>query len=145
MARAHVGHRTDRFFDTVFVYAGVLFVAMLFAAAAAAGSLPAAIEYQSGRVPSSSAVELDRALAYSLLFTFGIKAAGVFMMVTSTIAYRTGGLARWFVYASWALAGILLFSVSFFQLVVLVFPIWVAAVSLVILFRGGIRDEPGGA
>jgi len=40
------------------------------------------------------------------------------------------------------LAGILLFSVSFFELVILVFPLWVAAVSLVILFRGGIRDEP---
>jgi hypothetical protein len=38
VARSHIGHRTDRFFDTVFLGSGVLFVAMLFTAAAAAGA-----------------------------------------------------------------------------------------------------------
>ena len=35
---------------------------------------------------------------------------------------------------------IMLFSVSFFRIVVLLFPLWVAAVSLVILFTARVPD-----
>jgi hypothetical protein len=87
-------------------------------------------------------VDLARALAYSLLFTFAVKAAAVFMMVTSTLGLQTKGLPRWLVYISWVLAAVLLFSVSFYALIILVFPAWVAAISIVILFLGGIREEP---
>jgi hypothetical protein len=86
--------------------------------------------------PVSGAVDLTRALAYSLLFTFGVKAAAVFMTVGSTIGLRTGGLPRWLVYVSWALALVLLLSVSFYSLLILVFPAWVAAVSIHILRVG---------
>jgi hypothetical protein len=122
VARSQIGHRADRFFDTVFLGSGVLFVAMVFAGAAAAGALSAAIEYQNAGVPSSGAVEFARALAYSLLFTFGVRVAGVFMMVTSTIGLRTGRLSRWLVYSSWLLAAVLLFSVAFYELIILIFP-----------------------
>ncbi len=145
VARSHIGHRTDRFFDTVFLGSGVLFVAMMFTAAAAAGAFSAAIRFQDASAPITGAVDLTRALAYSLLYTFAVKVAGVFMIVTSTIGFQTRGLPRWLVFISWVLAAVLLFSVSFYALIILVFPAWVAAISIAILSFGGVPDqrEPG--
>lgn len=145
VARHRVSDRGDRFFDTVFLGSGVLFVAMLFAWAAAAGSVPAGIQFHNDAAPSPGGLALVRALADAFLFTFGVKSAGVFMMVTSTIGLRTGRLPRWFVYPSWLLAAFLLFSVSFFEPIVLVFPIWVAALSLLILLGKGLPQPPGAA
>jgi hypothetical protein len=145
VVRGHVGHRADRFFDTVFLGSGVLFVSLLFAAAASAGALAAAVGFQDGNAPSSGAVELARALADSLLFTFGVKSAAVFMIVTSTMAFRTGALPRWLVFVSWALAAVLLISVSFYELLIIVFPGWVAAISVNVLFFGGAPEEPATA
>lgn len=136
VTRSQIGHAADRFFDTVFLGSGALFVAMLFAAAAAAGALSAAVRFEDVGAPASSEVDVARALAYSLLFTFAVKAAGVFMMVTSTIAYKTRRLPRGLVYVSWALAVVILFSVSFYELLILVFPFWVAAISVVVLVVG---------
>ena len=67
------------------------------------------------------------------------------MIVTSTIGFQTRGLPRWLVYISWVLAAVLLFSVSFYALIILVFPAWVAAISIAILSFGGVPDqrEPG--
>ena len=137
VARSHVGRQTDRFFDTVFLGSGILFVAMLFTAAAASGAFSAALRFQDVDSPVSGAVDLTRALAYSLLFTFGLKAAAVFMFVTSTIGFQTRGLPRWLVYVSWTVAALMLVSVSFWAPIVFVFPAWVTAISLVILFVGG--------
>jgi hypothetical protein len=136
VVRSHVVHHTDRFFDTVFVASGVLVVAMIFAAGAAAGSLATIIRFGNARLPSPGAIELAHGLSYALLYTFAVKMAGVFMMVTSTIGFRTRRLSRWLVYATWALAAFLLLSISFYQLALLVFPAWVAVLSLLILFQG---------
>jgi hypothetical protein len=145
VARKHISRQTDLFFDTVFLASGVLFVAMLFAAAAASGAISAGIRFQNGHPPTPGGLELARALAYALLFTFGVKAAGVFMMTTSTIGRRTGRLPRWFVFPSWVLAAVLLFSVAFYEALVLVFPIWVTALSILVLIRGGETEEPVGS
>jgi hypothetical protein len=145
VARSSVGHRSDRFFDTVFLGSGMLFVAMTFASGAAAGTIAAAVRFQDANLPSSGAVELARGLAYSFLYTFAIKMAGVFMLVTSTLGLRTGGLSRWLVYVSWLLAAVLLVSVSYYELIILIFPLWVAGVSIAILFFGRVpADEPAG-
>ena len=63
------------------------------------------------------------------------------MIVTSTIGLRTGTLPRWLVLAGYVIALILLIAVSFFRLSVLLFPAWVAAVSIVILVSKRPLDE----
>ena len=132
--RNHVGAHEDQFFATVFLGSGLLFVAMLFAAAAAAGAPLVATKFQGSPVPSPDAVELARALAYAFLYVYGVRMAAVFMIVVSTIAHRTAVLPRWLEVVGYAIAAVMLLSVSFFKIVVLLFPVWVAAVSLVILF-----------
>ena len=138
--RSHLGDREDQFFATVFLGSGLLFVAMLFAAAAAAGAPLAAVKFQGAPLPSPDAIGLARALAYTFLYVYGVRSAAVFMIAVSTIAYRTASLPRWLVVIGYVLAVVMLFSVSFFKIVVLLFPLWVAAVSLVILFTAQVPD-----
>jgi hypothetical protein len=131
----------DRFFDTVFLGSALLFVAMLFAATAAAASLLASVKFLGAAAPSPDAVGVVRALAYTLFYVYALRAAAVFMIVSSTIALRRGALPRWLVVAGYVLALVLLLSVSYVSLLALVFPAWVTAVSIVIL-RGTRAPEP---
>lgn len=131
--RHHVSAFEDRFFDTALIGSGLLFVAMLFASAAAAGSIYAAVEFRDAPVPGPDAVGVARSLAYTFFYVYALRAAAVFMVVTSTVGRRTGGLPRWLTLAGYAVALVLLLSVSFAPIVALLFPAWVATVSIVIL------------
>jgi len=139
--RSHVGDREDRFFATVFLGSGLLFVAMLFAAAAAASAPLMAVKFQGAPLPSPDAIGLARALAYTFLYVYGVRAAAVFMISVSMLALRTGSLPRWLVIVGFVVAVIMLFSVSFFKFVVLLFPLWVAAVSIVVLFTARLSSD----
>ena len=130
--RSQVGELEDRLFATV-LGSGLLFVAMLFAAAAAAAAPLASVRFQDAPAPSPDAVGFARALGYTLLYVYGVRAAAVFVLVTSTIGLRTGTMPRWLVVVGYATGLVLLFSVAFFKAVLLLFPAWVAVLSVVIL------------
>lgn len=131
--RSHLGEREDRFFATVLLGSGILFVAMLFAASAAAGSLVAGVKFLDEPPPSADAVVLGRSLGFSLLFVFGVRIAAVFMLVVSTIGLRTGFLPRWLVVAGYICGLAFLVSATYVELLALLLPVWVSAVSIVIL------------
>lgn len=135
--RARIGAREDRFFATVFLGSGILFVALFFGALAAGGAVIAAIKFQGAPPPSPDTFVFARGLAYAFLYIFAMRAAAVFTAVVSTIALRTGALPRWLAFVGYALALVLLLGVSFTRWTVLLFPCWVAAVSVVILLRHG--------
>ena len=80
-----------------------------------------------------------RALAFAFLFTFGVRAGAVFMLVVSTIGLRTGFLPRWLVVAGYLGGVVFLFTVTYVELLVLIFPAWVTAVSVVIVGTGDRR------
>jgi len=63
------------------------------------------------------------------------------MISVSMLALRTGSLPRWLVIVGFVVAVIMLFSVSFFKFVVLLFPLWVAAVSIVVLFTARLSSD----
>jgi hypothetical protein len=65
--------------------------------------------------------------------TFGMKMAAIFIFVTSTIGLRTAVLARWVSFAGFALGLILLFAITDFAWIALLFPCWVLFVSAYIL------------
>jgi hypothetical protein len=142
--RSHIGEREDQFFATVFLGSGLLFVAMLFAAAAAAGAPLASVKFQGAPVPSPDAIGLARALAYTFLYVYGVRVAAVFVISVSTLALRTGSLPRWLAIVGYPIAIVMLLSVSFFKLVVVLFPLWVAAVSLGILFTARMPEAEQG-
>ena len=57
------------------------------------------------------------------------------MLVTSTIGLRTGFLPRWLIVAGYLGGLVFLLSVTYVESLVLIFPAWVTAVSVVILRR----------
>ena len=141
--RSHLGDREDQFFATVFLGSGLLWVAMLFAAAAASGAPLAGVKFQGAPLPSPDTIGFARALGYTFLYVYGVRTAAVFVIAVSTLAYRTRAFPRWLVIVGYVIALIMLFSVSFFKFMVLLFPLWVTAVSIVILLNAPAARVPG--
>ena len=138
-----IGAREDRFFSTVFLGSGLLFVAMLFVAAGVGGALLAAVKFQDEPVPSAETVVTIRSLAFGFLFVYAMRMAAVFMIVVSTIGRRLGVFPRWLVVSGYAAALVLVLNVTYSGVLVLVFPAWVAAVSIVILNASARRTRAG--
>ncbi|MGW6904734.1 hypothetical protein [Streptomyces sp. NPDC054940] len=123
--REQVGEGEDRFFATVFLGSGLVFVATLFGAAAAAGTV--LDETQQG-------APFGRDFAYTLLTTYAMRMAAVFIITTSTIGRRLGALPRPLVVLGY-LAGLTLLVVGAdVPWSELVFPAWALVVSLNILW-----------
>jgi MFS family permease len=135
--RDRLGEREDKFFATVFFGSGLLFLAMLFAAAAVAGALIISFEAAPAQLINSATFHFARATAYSLMNIYTIKMAGVFMITTSTIAICTGFAPRWLAMLGYALSLLLLFGSYYLSWSFIVFPLWVLAMSIHIFF-----DDP---
>ncbi|MFZ1828690.1 MAG: hypothetical protein WAW42_07980 [Candidatus Competibacteraceae bacterium] len=131
--RDRLGEREDRFFATVFLGSGLLFLAMLFMSAAMVGGLIIAYTAEPTRIVGSTTFTSARAIAYEVMNIYAIKMAGVFMIATSTLALRTRFIARWIAFLGYAFALLLLFSSRHIEGILMVFPLWVLLISLYIL------------
>ena len=140
--RDRIGHREDRLFATVFLGSGLLFVAMLFVAAAVAGGLFAAASRSSGP-PAADVLVLGRDITGLILNVYSMRMAAVFTLTTVTIARRTEIVSRWLTVAGVVAALVLLVVVSFTDWVELLFPAWILALSIDILVAGP-KVSPGG-
>jgi hypothetical protein len=129
--RDRIGAHEDRFFATVFLGSGLLFVGMLFVAAAVAGGLLAAVS--SSGAPGADTLTLGRNVTSVLLNVYSMRMAAVFTLTTVTIARRTGIVSRWLTVAGVATALVLLVGVGISPWVELLFPAWILAVSIDIL------------
>jgi hypothetical protein len=136
VVRDRVGEREDKFFATVFLGSGLLFIAMVFAGAAALGGLVAGNRFGTASPTDVATVGFARSVGYSFMFVYAAKVAGVFAIATSTILRRTRW-PRWTYLSGYLAALILIFSITFFEPVVLIFPAWVAAISLYVLLSDG--------
>lgn len=131
--RDRLGEREDRFFATVFLGSGLLFLAMLFVAAAMIGAIIIVFLAAPERLLGSASFTLARAIAYEIMNIYAIRMAAVFMIATSTLALRTGFIARWIAFLGYALALLLLLSSRYVEGILVVFPLWVLLVSVQIL------------
>jgi hypothetical protein len=140
--RDRLGEAEDRFFATVFFGSGLLFLAMLFAAAATVGALLSAFfATQSQELIGSPTFHFARAAAYSLVNVYMIKMASVFMITTSTLSINTRLAPRWLAVLGFALAVILLFGSFYISWSFLAFPLWVFLLSAFILRDAYRRDN----
>jgi len=130
--RDRIGQREDRFFATVFLGSGLLFVAMLFVATAVAGGLFAEASRSSGP-PGPDALALGRDISGLLVNVYSMRMAAVFTLTTVTIARRTEIVSRWLTVAGIAAALVLLISIGLSAWVELLFPAWILALSIDIL------------
>jgi hypothetical protein len=133
VVRSSLGHREDRFFDTVFVGSGLMFVAMLFAAAAV---LMATLSLTEAGAPEDLASPIQAwALASALLGSFGARMAAVFALAVSTAGRRLGSLPRWLSLLGYLTGALLLLTPPLPRWAQLLFPLWVMAISIQVLAR----------
>jgi len=129
--RDRIGEHEDRFFATVFLGSGLLFLAMLFASAAIAGGL--LVSYGAAPSLERGMYTFGRAVTYEVVNVYAMKMAGVFMISTATISVRTRIMPRWMSLLTYVVALVLLLSIGFVAWAILLFPLWVLLISVYIL------------
>lgn len=140
--RDRSGRNEDRFFATIFLGSGLLFLAMLFIAAAIVGAMLFAFAHRP-ELAGSATFHLGRAFAYIIMNIYAIKMAGVFIITTSTVALYTGFAPRWIAVLGFGLAVLLLLGGSYVRGILVILPIWVFLVSVHILVDN-LRRPPRG-
>jgi len=133
VVRDRLADAEDRLFATVFLGSGLLFLAMMFIAAAVFGAIVIVHVARPGNLADSAAFALARAFAYTIVNIYALKMAAVFMLITSTIAVRTAFVARWMAAPGFAMALFLLFASQWFDWSFVVFPLWALLISVYIL------------
>ena len=141
MLRDRIGPHEDRFFATVFLGSGLLFLAMLFTMAAVAGGIIMVYGAAPGTLMTSGLYQFGRTVTQQIMQVYTMKMAGVFMISTCTISIRTGIFPRWMAFLGYALALVLLLSLGYLSWVPLVFPLWVLLISVHILFAN-LKPKP---
>lgn len=145
--RDRLGQREDRFFATVFFGSALLFLAMLFAAAAVIGAVVLVASISTPHeLMNSATFRFARAASYIIANVYAIKMAAVFMISTSTVVIRTGIAPRWIAFLGFLLALMLLIGSFFISWSFAVLPFWVFLISAYILIdnlRGNSKADGG--
>ena len=132
--RDRLAQLEDRFFATVFLGSGLLFLAMLFAAAAVIGAIVLVASVSTPQeLMNSATFRFARAASYIIMNVYALKMAAVFMISTSTVVIRTGIAPRWIAFLGFALALMLLIGSFFVSWSFAVLPFWVFLISVYIL------------
>jgi len=135
VVRTQIGDAEDKFFATVYLGSGLLFVAMLFVMAALGGGLLSEAARRHGTLPLD-VWQFARPTTYSLLTNFGIRMAGIFIISTSSIGLRVGLIAqRWFARVGFLVGLFLVLVASSIPWIELLFPAWVLFLSVDLLIR----------
>src|SRR5262245_57262134 len=87
VVRDRIGQRDHRFFATVYLGSGLLFVGMLFVASAVTAAFLADVAVRAGLPQPIS--NLDRRIGAIVLHVYAIRMAAVFMVATAMIGLRT--------------------------------------------------------
>jgi hypothetical protein len=134
--RDRLGQLEDRFFATVFFGSGLLFLAMLFAAAAVLGGvILIAASAKPDELINSTTFQLARSFSYIFVNVYAIKMAGVFMISTSMVITYTRIVPRWTAVVGFVLALFLLVGSYWIGWSFVLFPIWVLILSTCILIE----------
>lgn len=143
VVRDRLAEAEDRLFATVFLGSGLLFLAMMFVATAVFGAIVLVHVAHPEALRDSPAFALARAFAYTLVNVYAIRMAGIFMLITSTIALRTAFIARWMAVPGFAMGLFLLFASQWFAWSFLVFPLWALLISVYLLVTSLAQDAEG--
>ena len=141
VVRDGFGRYEDRFFASVFLGSGLLFLAMMFVSTAVAAGLVAT---NSGVVdPGAHAevVDFGKMVVLSTSKTYAIRMAAVFMISAATIWLRTGLMPKWLALLTYLVAVAILVASDLTMWVTMAFPVWVLVVSGLFLARPNFKAE----
>jgi hypothetical protein len=126
--------RVNVLLSNIQLVAGIVYVALLFAALAASSVLAASAEFANGEIDPVVARQFPQ-YGSALLFVFSFRMAAMFVFTTSAIGRTSGILPRPFVWSGYAVGLFLLLSAGFETWFALVFPVWLLALSGILLVR----------
>jgi hypothetical protein len=127
----------DALLSTVQLLSAAVYVAVLFVATAVITAPAIAVDSGALAATDLAATRPLVITADTLLVVFGVRAAGVFVAAGTTRAWRAGLIPRWFAVVSYVLVLILFLTIARVRVVSLLFPAWVAIMSVVVLTRRG--------
>jgi hypothetical protein len=131
VVRDGFGGYEDKFFSSVFIGSGLLFLAMVFVGSA----VGAALTHGGG-----DSAEFGRMLLLTLSKTYALRMAAVFMISLATIWLKTGLMPKWLVVVTYVVAIGCILASEVTMWLTLAFPSWVLVVSLLLLNRSGVID-----
>jgi hypothetical protein len=132
--RRRVGERENRFFGTVFLGSALLLIGawlsagVLFAAPAIAGQ-------RYGLVPDADSVGMIQAGGITMGSVVATRLEAVFIISTTTVGRLSGAFRPWLVVTSYVIGLTLLLMPLPNGVLTWVFPFWVSAMSLTLLWR----------
>jgi hypothetical protein len=141
VVRDGFGRFEDRFFATVFLGSGLLFLAIMFVSTAVAAALVASNTGVTDPAAHAEVIAFGKGIVLSAAKTYAIRMAAVFMMSLATIWLKTGLMPRWLVVVSYLVAVALLIASDLSMWLMLTFPIWMLVVSGLLLIRAGLIDQ----
>jgi hypothetical protein len=140
VVRDGFGRLEDKFFASVFIGAGLLFLATMFVATAVGVALSSSHAFTQDPVAHAEVVAFGQVLMLTLTKTYALRMAAVFMISLATIWLKTGLMPRWLVAVTYLVALGLILSSDISMWLTLAFPIWVLMVSTLLLMRAGVID-----
>ncbi|WP_246230842.1 hypothetical protein [Mycolicibacterium sediminis] len=135
VVRDGLGFFEDRFFATVFLGSGLLFLATMFFATSVAAGLAA-----TGTDTDDETMVFAMTVVLGTCKTFGTRMAAVFMISLATIWMKTGLMPKWLVVLTYATAAAQMIAGELSMWVTAAFPVWVIVVSGLLLTRAGFRE-----
>jgi hypothetical protein len=133
MGRA-TGIRFSQVLGQVQFGAGLIFIALVFAATAALAATPASMQFASLQA-DPVAVRILPLYSSTLLVMFAMRMAAMFVFTTVSIGWATGLVPSWFRWLSYLVGVLLLLAATFAAWFVLLFAGWVFVLCGLILWR----------
>jgi hypothetical protein len=141
VVRRRLGQREDQLFATVFLSSGIALGLLTITAAVCAGAPTLVVHFGGAAGLDESTVALAHGLWFGLWGVGASRMAGVFMAATSTIGMRFDALPKWLSRLGFVLGALLGVTGAFAGPLDFLFPAWLAAVSLTLLFTRRRRRE----
>ena len=129
VSRQRLGRWEDRFISSLILGSGVLFLAMVFAAAGLAGALLAVYAKDPAGVPGSQIYLFIQSAVAKIFGIYALRMASVFLICQATAWLRHGLMPKWLALPTYLVALVLLFVASEEVWAVLIFPVWIFVIS----------------
>jgi hypothetical protein len=140
VVRDGFGRYEDRFFASVFLGSGYLFLAMMFVATSVAAALVSMNTGVTDPTAHAEVVNFGKMIVLATTKTYALRMAAVFMISSATIWLRTGLMPKWLAIVTYLVAIAILATSDVSMWVTLAFPVWVLVVSGLFLSRAGVID-----
>ncbi|MFI5610531.1 hypothetical protein [Amycolatopsis sp. NPDC051903] len=114
---------------------GVAFIILLFSGMAMAGAIALLKQFSAAPLPPVYVARALSAAGYGLVFVFGARVAGMYMITTTTLLSSAGVLARPLAWFGYLCAAAVLLSWTFHPAFALIFPGWIFVVGVVAVVR----------